>query len=322
MYVKQNLGDNLYALFSQYADGKLDKGSVDYIRGKSLEVLSRVMPSVRFYLKDRAQEERFWKLYVLPQLEQSLYHSQPGEEGTIFIKSLDFAASLVHIIELAPKDTAPYSFLSRFMHIQNALFLEGGYFANTPFWRLNQSKNWRYLDSSNETIYFLWMLLLVSDYDSYYTTDKIAQIIIEQFETSESAVARIFSHEIALAVQQISIGAKYTSLNKLFSEGLDNPKIKCYISLIKNLHGEGCADVVNHLVASGVLKMFDTLKDMMPEDNILLSIPSEGFSAKIAVGGSLAALIASSGDFAREMLSIKVDRNFREKFPHLVRLSV
>ena len=209
------------------------------------------------------------------------------------------------------------------MQIQNSLFSNGGYFSNTPFWRLAQHENWRYIDSSVDTIYYLWIVLIFSDYETVNSTNNISTKIVELLEDlNSSQISRLFSHEVYFAIQQVCLGSQYLSLYSLELDGIINPKIKTYLNLTRHIYGNGYEGAADYIGQSKASSSFNALQELVPDDNILKSIPSDGFVIKISLGEILHSLLATSASYSRSLLKTEAPKDFLTQFPHLATLII
>lgn len=323
--IRQNLGDSYSEMYLKFFDGRVTENSLlEYTKGRAIRNIAQIMPNIRAFIGDEKSEAIFWKTHVLPYLSLEIQALSNSVECDILItKSLDFAASLAYIAQLTPVDKSRFQFLSKFMQIQNSLFSKGGYFSNTPFWRLTQHENWRYIDSSVDTVYYLWIVLLFSDYETSDSTDNISTKIIELSEDlSSDQISKLFSHEVSFAIQQICLGSKYLSLYSLEVDGIVSPKIKTYLNLTRHIYGngyEGSADYIGQFKASNG---FNALQELVPDDNVLKSIPSDGFVVKVSLGGILHSLLATSASVSRNLLKTEAPKDFRTQFPHLAALII
>lgn len=326
VYIRKNFNEEMYKLYNDFSKGKIkDSFSSEYTKGVVIDKIAQIMHTIHLFIKDEREEIRFWKTLVLPHIESAMKRLDDGEEtnDSIIIKSMDFSASLINLLELAPDGKLPAIFLTRFILIQNSLFPNGGYFSNTPFWRLFRAYNWRHIDSSDETIYYLWFMLLVSDFEAYNYTDNIAISIIELYSLlDKNSIDRLYSHEVALAIYFISLGSKYFSLNRIFVDGGDSKKITTFLNLSRQLYGEEYEQSTKYIVQAGVLNSFNALQELLPVDNILNTIPSDEFSVKTAIGAFLSTLIISSSELSKDFLDVKIPKNFRLYFSHFSALKI
>ena len=323
--LRQNLGDSFSEMYLKISDGRITANSpLEYAKGRVVRNIAQIMPNIRILINDEKLEAMFWKTHVLSYIDSEMQALSNSVECEILItKSLDFAASLAYIAQLAPVDKSKAKFLSKFMQIQNNLFPKNGYFSNTPFWRLAQNQNWRYIDSSEDTIYYLWVMFLFSDYETSNSTDNISTKIIEMSNHLNSdQISRLSSHEVSFAMQQICLGSKYLSLNSLLMDGIDNPKIKTYLNLTKHLYGDGYERSAKYIAESKASSSFNALQELLPDDNILKSISSESFEIKISLGGLLHSLLATSESYSRSLLKAEAPKDFRTQFPHLTTLII